>query len=422
MKRKMICVLCAVLLVSGLAGCSAVDEINDNSQENSDTSVESTDALDDSDTGEAEEHTEEFPATEAVCTEPGPDGFVATGKYAAYYTPAGFGSTGEGIIQINDSRDVYAKLFEMEGTVSGLMGTADKIYFVLNDSMYSYSGGTAEEMVISDVKGFVGFVGMIDGVIYYKIATDDPSVAEVKIVSYDTQAKKQREFALESGWGNVETLITGNHLFYRGGSTDPSATSLYELNLESGKSVQLENYISSMASDQEGKLYFTSFDSYDSLEGDMTLKCYDITTEEKTDVFQPASNPGTIVTADPWGVYFELNIDGHSLSRLDLESGELETLAPGRDVYYLPDCTGNTFYCVEYDTDSDMVITGSRVYEYSKDPVVESGINHLELRADVDFGQVLGLGYGIVFCHEKDDSGESYGVGPATVYDNQLFY
>ena len=437
MKRKVICILCAVLLVAGMAGCSgdkkeAETEQTDTSGTDTGENAKEAENTEEKEAPNSDE--DEFPGTQATCTEPGPSGFVATPKYSAFYVPAGFGSSGEGEVQIYDSNDIYTRLFEMDGPVSGLMGTVDDIYFVLNDNLYAYSGGEDAEMLISDVAGFSRFVGAIDGTIYYTYVNnpDDPTISETRVVAYNTESKEKKEYAIESAWGNVDALITGKHLFYQGGRTDPSATPLYELNLESGESVKLEDFISGMAPDEEGRLYFTSYETYDSMQGEMTLKCYDTLTEEKTEVFTTASDLGSMVTVDQGGAFFERNWnDINSLTRLDLESGELENINLGGEHYYIPDCMGNTFYCGAYRVDrtgKEPVITGTTVYTYTKNLETESGdvLSPLEVRYNLNHGQVLGVGNGIAFVYQKEFRGdrtyETYGVGPATKYDDQLFY
>lgn len=206
MKRKVICILCAVLLVAGMAGCSgdkkeAETEQTDTSGTDTGENAKEAENTEEKEAPNSDE--DEFPGTQATCTKPGPSGFVATPKYSAFYAPAGFGSSGEGEVQIYDSNDIYTRLFEMNGPVSGLMGTVDDIYFVLNDNLYAYSGGEDAEMLISDVAGFNRFVGAIDGTIYYTYVNnpDDPTISETRVVAYNTGSKEKKEYAIESAWG-----------------------------------------------------------------------------------------------------------------------------------------------------------------------------------------------------------------------------
>ena len=168
------------------------------------------------------------------------------------------------------------------------------------------------------------------------------------------------------------------------------------------------------------------------MQGEMTLKYYDTLTEEKEEVFATTSDLGSMVTVDQGGAFFERNWgDINSLTRLDLESGELENINLGGEHYYIPDCMGNTFYCGAYKVDrtgKEPVITGTTVYTYTKHLETESGdvLSPLEVKYNLNHGQVLGVGNGIAFVHKKEFRGErtyeTYGVGPATKYDDQLFY
>lgn len=406
MKKKMVYVLCAALLSAGLSGCS-LNQQPDEEQQSADDSAETGE-----DIRQEEETLEEMPPTEAKCTEAGGSGFVATEKYLAFYSPYG---SSDGVFRIADTTDVYKKYFQKEQSVDGIMGTSEKIYYASDGSIYSYSEEEGEQLVYSGASGFARFIGMIDGVIYYETMSDDPSVGETKIESYDPESGNEKEFALESGWGNVDAVITGDHLFYRGGTTDPSATPLYELDLESGSSVQLEDYISCIAPDEAGKIYFTSYTSSDSLNGNVTIKSYDVVTGEKEEVFKSEENPGTIVNADSDGLFFELYMDGHALSRLDLATGELEEIGGG-ELYYIPDCAENTFYCARYLPDPDSSVTESYVYEYNENAGAESGFEHLELAAYTDYGRAEGMGYGMIAVYQEETMGggitQGYGVVP----------
>lgn len=91
----------------------------------------------------------------------------------------------------------------------------------------------------------------------------------------------------------------------------------------------------------------------------------------------------------------------------------------------------HTFYCGAYRVDrtgKEPVITGTTVYTYTKNLETESGdvLSPLEVRYNLNHGQVLGVGNGIAFIYQKEFRGdrtyETYGVGPATKYDDQLFY
>lgn len=339
-------------------------------------------------------------------------------KYIAYYYPSfDLGATTR-VLTICTLQ--YTDEYSREGNLTGVLGADDRVFFSMDDCLYSYSYDDGEQLLVSGLSN-PELVGLINGRLYYKMYDDDPSVAGVSLGVYDLGTGEQTEISLENGWGNVAMTVAGDHIYYMGGRTDISATPLYEIDLETGSIEQLESHTVSMAYDENGYLYYLSTDAPDTMSGTQTLKKRDLLTGDVTEICQGTSNEfGHLLMANRYGAFFQqITENGDTrLSLRDDETGEETVIQSGADISYVPDAQGNTFYYSQCPVNFDGEVISSIVYEYSESSETEEPIRVVS-NQNIHTGSVLGLGSGSLMVHtlEHTDQGdvEGYYVEQATI-------
>lgn len=339
-------------------------------------------------------------------------------KYIAYYYPSfDLGATTR-VLTICTLQ--YTDEYSREGNLTGVLGADDRVFFSMDDCLYSYSYDDGEQLLVSGLSN-PELVGLINGRLYYKMYDDDPSIAGVNLGVYDLDTGEQTEISLENGWGNVDMTVAGDHIYYMGGRTDISATPLYEIDLETGSIEQLESHTVSMAYDENGDLYYVSTDAPDTMSGTQTLKKRDLLTGDVTEICQGTSNEfGYLLMANRYGAFFQqMTENGDTrLSLRDDETGEETVIQSGADISYVPDAQGNTFYYSQCPVNSDGEVISSTVYEYSESSETEEPIRVVSNQS-IHTGNILGLGSGSLMVHtlEHTDQGdvEGYYVEQATI-------
>lgn len=420
MKRIFCLTICIALMVTGMAGCSASQK--EEKKTNQDNITSSTQNDDEEEAaiqeGENTDEDEDTWITEAKCTAEGTNGFVVRGNYVVFYAPGTDWADGEINIYSSKQGD---RLLTVEGTISGAMISSNIVYFVMDSGLYSYSGGEDARLLTSEMEGFQEFLGTIDGKIYCKGVEERPDVSVTNVFTYDIESGEQNTYTLEDNMGHIDALITGNHLFYTGGHTDVSATALYELNVDTGESVKMDNYVNNVVADAAGCLYYMSYDNPDYTFSNLTLKCYDIDAEKTTDIFyDTAANTGNLVMADREVLFFSGTVDNlNYFKRWDFEDQELTTVVTDYNLSYLPDCESNRFYYAKYFKDDDGNVKESRVYVYNLD-------GEMEYIADWQYGQALAMANGYVYsCQMTEGTVGSYwdyGYGPTVLNGQHTSY
>lgn len=428
MKKILVLALCAML---GLSGCtvpissSSSDSVGRDASSSDETSSdlpESENADEETETPDENEEPE-IPKTEGKLASLASSsaGMVSNSgemKYIAYYCPSFDPGATTQVLTVCTLQ--YSEEYSREGNLTAVLGADDRVFFSMDDCLYSYSFDDGEQLLASGLS-YPELVGLIDGRLYFKVYTDDPSVAEVSLGVYDLDTGEQTTVPLENGWGNVAMTVAGDHLFYIGGRTDVSATPLYEVNLETWEIEQLEAHTVSMAYAENGSLYYLSTDANDTISGTQTLKKRDLLTGDVTELCQGAADEfGEMLMANGYGAFFRNITESGSirLSLRDDETGEETVIQSGVSTNYVPDAEGNGFYYSQCPTNSDGEVISSTVYQYSEAPDAE---NHADLVSNqsVHTGNILGVGSGslMVYTREHTDSGdtEGYYVEQATI-------
>ncbi len=285
--------------------------------------------------------------------------------------------------------------YKVKGNITNaLVDEKDKAYFMMDDCLYQYTYGEEEELLLSDLP-YGALIGEIGSRVYFQYDGPEMDVVTKHLMYYDTETGQSGEIAAEDLQGNVDALIGGEHFFYIGGRTDPSAKPLYEIDTDSLRVTKIDDHVVTMAYDEAGNLYYTASESVDYLSNPLIVKKYETETGKISEIFRETGEQdiGSLIVANENALYFEsYQEEGTVLSCWDFEKNDLVHIKSGVNLKYIPNCEyRNKFYLSQYTTDSEGKVAWSELYEYlgSKEDPIRHVTDGLRLVTNEINGEIL---------------------------------